>query len=72
MNQMELSPNYAGTLRGFTSTFGNVTGFVAPLIAGAITTDNVSCIRESDVKKVVRGSVKFAICKLWVRVPLLS
>jgi len=42
MNQMELTPNYAGTLRGFTSTFGNIPGFVAPLIAGAITTNNVS------------------------------
>ena len=57
MNQMELSPNYAGTLRGFTSTFGNVTGFVAPLIAGAITTDNVSFINhESDVKKSGQGA----------------
>jgi len=39
---MELSPNYAGTLRGFTNTFGNMTGFVAPLFAGSITNQNVS------------------------------
>lgn len=52
---MELSPNYAGTLKGFTNTFGSVTGFVAPLIAGAITTGNVSCIyHDSDEKKVLR------------------
>jgi hypothetical protein len=38
---MELSPNYAGTLRGFTNTFGNMTGFVAPLFAGSITNQNV-------------------------------
>ena len=41
MNQMELSPNYSGTLRGFSNTFGNITGFVAPLVAGAIITNNV-------------------------------
>ena len=44
MNQMELSPNYAGTLRGFTNTLSNLTGFIAPLIAGAITNTNVSTI----------------------------
>lgn len=42
MNQMELTPNYAGTLRGFTNTFGNIQGFVAPLIAGAISNNDVS------------------------------
>ena len=42
MNQMELSPNYAGTLRGFSNTFSNITGFVAPLVAGAIISNNVS------------------------------
>ena len=39
---MELSPNYSGTLRGFTKTFGHATGFVSPLVAGAITNNNVS------------------------------
>ena len=46
MNQMELSPNYSGTLRGFTSTFGNITGFVSPLVAGVITKNNVSYINN--------------------------
>jgi hypothetical protein len=41
MNQMELTPNYAGTLRGFTNTFGNIQGFVAPLIAGVISNNEV-------------------------------
>ena len=44
MNQMELSPNYSGTLRGFSNTIGNISGFVAPLVAGAITTNNVRLI----------------------------
>ena len=42
MNQMELTPNYAGSLRGFTNTFGNIQGFVAPLIAGAVANNDVS------------------------------
>jgi hypothetical protein len=42
MNQMELSPNFAGTLRGLSATFSSMTGFISPLVAGAITNDNVS------------------------------
>ena len=41
---MDLSPNYSGTLKGFTNTFANMTGFIAPLVAGFITTNNVSFI----------------------------
>ena len=39
---MELSPNYAGTLMGMTTTFANMTGFLGPLFTGAITNNNVS------------------------------
>ena len=42
MNEMELSPNYAASLRGLTNTFGNISGFIAPLVAGVIITNNVS------------------------------
>ena len=30
VNQLELSPNYAGTLKGTSSTFANICGFVSP------------------------------------------
>jgi len=38
---MELSPNYAGTLRGISNTFGNTPGFIAPYFVGIMTQDNV-------------------------------
>jgi len=38
---MELSPNYAGTLVGMTTTFANVAGFLGPLFVGEITNNNV-------------------------------
>jgi len=38
---MELSPNYAGTLIGLTATSANAIGFLAPLIAGHVTNNNV-------------------------------
>jgi hypothetical protein len=64
MNQMELTPNYAGTLRGFTNTFGNITGFVAPLIAGAITTNNVSLTFTKDMmsKELVMFQIGLKLC----------
>ena len=37
VNQLELSPNYAGTLKGATSTIANVCGFATPAIVGALT-----------------------------------
>jgi hypothetical protein len=39
---MELSPNYAGTLMGMTTMLANMTGFIGPLFAGAVTDKNVS------------------------------
>jgi hypothetical protein len=39
---MELSPNFAGTLMGMTTTFANMTGILGPLFTGAITNNNVS------------------------------
>jgi len=46
---MELSPNYSGTLRGFTSTIANIMGFVSPIVAGSIANNNVSfnnCVQK--------------------------
>ena len=37
VNQLELSPNYAGTLKGASSTIANICGFVTPAIVGALT-----------------------------------
>jgi ACS family sodium-dependent inorganic phosphate cotransporter len=42
VNVLELSPNYAGTLRGISSTFANMNGFFAPVIIGYITKNEVS------------------------------
>ena len=42
VNHVELSPNYAGTLFGMTNMIANLTGFVTPLAAGAITNNDVS------------------------------
>ena len=41
INTVELAPNYAGTLRGITSTIANTNGFSAPALIGYITNGNV-------------------------------
>ena len=42
MNHAELSPNYSGILFGITNTVASFSGFLAPIVFGVITTDNVS------------------------------
>lgn len=37
----DLAPNFAGSLMGFTNTFGSLMGVVAPALTGAITYNNV-------------------------------
>ena len=37
VNELELSPNYAGTLKGATGTISNVCGFLTPALAGYLT-----------------------------------
>jgi hypothetical protein len=49
MNHAELSPNYSGFLFSITNTFASIPGFVAPLVMGAITKDNV---RVKTVKSI--------------------
>lgn len=41
MNHADLSPNYSGFLMSITNTVASVPGFVAPLITGILTKDNV-------------------------------
>ena len=45
INAQDLSPNYAGTMWGFTNMLANVIGFIAPLVAGIITDGNVRAKR---------------------------
>jgi len=40
VNHMDLSPNYAGTLMGISSAFANLSGFLAPLLAGVVVNGN--------------------------------
>lgn len=39
--QLDLSPNYAGDILGICGTLSSLTGYVAPLIAGKLTLNNV-------------------------------
>jgi hypothetical protein len=39
---MDLSPNYAGTLFGLSSTFASIGGIFVPYFVGSITNGNVS------------------------------
>ena len=41
VNAMDLTPNFAGTLMGFNSCLGNISGFLAPYYVGVITNNNV-------------------------------
>jgi len=41
VNHMDLSPNFAGTLMGFTNTTATICSILAPLIAGVIIQDSV-------------------------------
>ena len=41
VNALELSPNYAGSIRGMASTIANIQGFLAPTIIAFIIEDNV-------------------------------
>ncbi|HIF15199.1 MAG TPA: hypothetical protein EYQ86_07755 [Bacteroidetes bacterium] len=54
INQLELTPNYAGTLKGITSSMSNVCGLATPSVIAAILNDKVcmySKINE-DLRKV--------------------
>ena len=48
MNQIELSPNYAGTLRGASSTVANICGFATPAVVGALTKGQVKLFLVED------------------------
>lgn len=45
-NSHDLSPNYSASIYGIMNAFGTTTGFVAPLVAGYFTRENVNKIRS--------------------------
>lgn len=48
-NHLDLAPNFAGTLMGISSTFGNVSAILGPMLVGFIVTDSVRRINSSTV-----------------------
>ncbi|XP_071576583.1 putative inorganic phosphate cotransporter isoform X2 [Temnothorax nylanderi] len=49
INHMDLSPNFAGPLMGFTNTVASVCGILAPLIAGVIVQDATNILQWRSV-----------------------
>lgn len=41
---VDMAPDFAGTLMGLTNTLGNLPGFIAPIVANALTEGGVSLI----------------------------
>lgn len=39
VNSLDLAPNFAGSISGFVSFFGAMTGIAAPSVAGVLTYD---------------------------------
>ncbi|KYQ60191.1 Putative inorganic phosphate cotransporter [Trachymyrmex zeteki] len=49
INHMDLSPNFAGPLMGFTNTIASACGILAPLIAGVIIKDSTNILQWRSV-----------------------
>ncbi|CAL1689630.1 unnamed protein product [Lasius platythorax] len=49
VNHMDLSPNFAGTLMGFTNAIASACGILAPLIAGVIVRDPTDILQWRNV-----------------------
>ena len=49
VNAFDLAPNYAGTLRAFSSMIANATGFLAPTVISFIINEQVKNIGKNDV-----------------------
>ena len=59
VNQMELSPNYAGSIRGIVSTFSNMNGFLTPLVAAYFVDGNVRYQYQRFILCVIISTYKF-------------
>jgi hypothetical protein len=46
LNHADLSPNYSGFLCGITNTFASMPGFVAPVLTGILTNNNVRLLNQ--------------------------
>ena len=42
VNPLDIASNFSGTILGITNAFGTIPGWLAPLIAGALTRESVS------------------------------
>ena len=72
MNCTDIAPNYAGTLMGLSMTFGQIAGFLSPIVMGAITDENVGfeihfkviCVQDQSFSKLMRLGDK---CSFWLQ-----
>ena len=55
VNLLELSPNYAGTLRGLVNTFYHISAFLAPIISGFIMQKYQSLLAWTTVFLIASG-----------------
>ena len=44
VNPLDIASNFSGTILGITNAFGTIPGWLAPLIAGALTRESVSYV----------------------------
>ena len=52
VNELELSPNYAGTLKGATGTIANICGFLTPALAGYLTDGQQFSNHAEEIKMI--------------------
>ena len=57
VNHMDIAPKYAGTLFGITNGIGAASGFIAPLVAAALT-DSVSSITTFSSNIEIKATYK--------------
>ena len=57
VNPLDIASNFSGTILGITNAFGTIPGWLAPLIAGALTRESVSYFVLART-----GSVIWQIC----------
>ena len=47
INLLNIFFRYSGILMGLSNSFGTISGFLAPLVVGALIENNVSCLFKS-------------------------
>lgn len=56
LSHLDLSPEYAGTLMGVSNTISNLTGFLAPLVVGALT-EKYQTLHQWHIVFIIAGIV---------------